>query len=239
MEFTLAAITLGFLGSLHCVGMCGPISMALPVVKPGKWHRILAILVYNAGRISTYAFFGALFGMAGKLFVISGFQQALSITAGSLILLFLLFPKKITARIESSPTLFGWVSRVKDSLRQMFGTKSYYSLLSIGVLNGLLPCGLVYAAIAGAIATGSPQKGSLFMAAFGLGTLPAMLAAGSVIQAVSAGARAKIRQAVPVFVAIMACMLIVRGLNLGIPYLSPQFKHDENHIITPDCGHKN
>lgn len=238
MEYTLAAITLGFLGSLHCIGMCGPISMALPMVRPGKWARLLGVLVYNAGRISTYAFFGALFGMAGKLFVITGYQQALSIAAGAFILLFLLFPKKITARLENSPALFGWVNGLKNNLRELFGTKTYFSLLSIGVLNGLLPCGLVYAGIAGAIATGSPVQGSAFMIGFGLGTLPAMLAAGSILQLISPQARARVRKAVPVFVGIMACMLIMRGLNLGIPYLSPQFKHDENHVVT-DCGHKN
>ena len=95
------------------------------------------------------------------------------------------------------------------------------TLLLFGLLNGLLPCGLVYAALAGAAATGGPLGGALFMAAFGLGTIPAMLAVSLAGRLITAPWRARFQRAVPVAMAVLAVLFIVRGLSLGIPYLSP------------------
>ena len=236
MDFLLAALSLGFLGSFHCIGMCGPIALALPLGRESKLKRVAGGIIYNAGRICTYGFFGLLFGLLGKGFVIGGYQQGLSIALGVLILITLLFPTRLSSDIGLTKVIFPYVSKVKSLLGSLFKQKSFESLFLIGVLNGLLPCGLVYLGVAGAIATGDAAKGSLFMMMFGLGTLPAMLFVSMASNAVSVEWRNKIRKAVPVFVGIMACVLILRGMNLGIPYVSPELSKTD--CTKHSCCHK-
>lgn len=222
MEVWIAALSLGFLGSFHCVGMCGPIALALPVRSSNKLVRMGGALIYNSGRTFTYAIFGGMFGLLGKGFVIGGYQQALSIALGVIILVGLLMPKSWTSIFSMLPIVNPFVSKLKSALGYLFSLGSLPSLFSIGMLNGLLPCGLVYMAVAGAIATGDMWRGSLFMAVFGWGTVPAMMLVTMAVGAFNLQWRSRIRQAVPVFVGLMACVLILRGLNLGIPYLSPE-----------------
>ncbi len=236
MEFLLAALSLGFLGSFHCIGMCGPIALALPMGRESKFKRIAGGIIYNIGRITTYGIFGLLFGLLGKGFVIGGYQQGLSIALGVLILFGLLFPSRLSSDIGLTKVIVPFISKVKSLLSKLFRQRSFASLFLIGVLNGLLPCGLVYLGVAGAIATGDAAKGSLFMMMFGLGTLPAMLFVSMASNAVSVEWRNKIRKAVPVFVGIMACVLILRGMNLGIPYVSPELSKTD--CTKHSCCHK-
>lgn len=236
MEFLLAALSLGFLGSFHCVGMCGPIALALPLNKTSKFARVVGGLIYNSGRILTYSLLGIIFGLLGKSFVIAGYQQLLSIVLGVLILLIVFLPESAIKKFRVSSTLFSMVGQLKSKLASLFQQKNYTSLFFIGLLNGLLPCGLVYLGIIGAIATGEALKGAAFMAVFGLGTTPAMLGIALISNSISLNVRNRIRKAVPVFVVLMAAMLIVRGLNLGIPYLSPQF--DKQDCSKHTCCHK-
>ena len=236
MEFLVAAISLGFLGSFHCVGMCGPIAMALPLGRETQFKRITGTLLYNLGRVTTYGVLGLLFGLLGKGFVIGGYQQGLSIVLGVLILLTLLFPKQLSSETRLTKAILPWVYTVKSLLGNLFKKTSYPSLYLIGVLNGLLPCGLVYLGVAGAIATGEAWKGSLFMMVFGLGTLPAMFFVSMASSAISLDWRNKIRRAVPVFVGLMAFVLILRGLNLGIPYMSPELSKTD--CTKHSCCHK-
>ena len=236
MEFLLAAISLGFLGSFHCIGMCGPIAMALPLGRENKFKQITGGLVYNAGRIFTYSVFGLLFGLLGKGFVIGGYQQILSITLGVIILIGLLLPAKLSSQFGLTKVIAPMINNVKSLLSKLFKQKSFASLFSIGVLNGFLPCGLVYLGVAGAIAIGDVWKGSLFMMFFGLGTLPVMWFVSLAGNIISLEWRNNMRRAVPVFVAVMACMLILRGLNLGIPYVSPEMSRTDCTKHT--CCHK-
>ena len=236
MEILLTAITLGLLGSLHCVGMCGPIALALPVVKNNSFARVTGIFTHNAGRVFTYSILGLMFGLLGKTFIIAGYQQALSITLGVLILLVVLLPGRYIQNFNFFAGLYKPVSKLKSALGKLFVTKTYGSLFSIGVLNGLLPCGLVYTAIAGAIAVAAPLKSSLFMAFFGLGTVPAMLGLSLAGQRVSIDLRNKFKKVVPVFVTAMAVLLIMRGMNLGIPYISPEL--DKNNCTVHRCCNK-
>ncbi len=237
MEFLIAAISLGFLGSFHCIGMCGPIALALPLGRESAFMRVSGGITYNAGRIFTYGIFGWLFGLLGKSFVIGGYQQTLSITLGVIILLTVLFPAKLSSGIGLTKVMLPIVTKLKSLLGKLFSKKSFSSLFFIGVLNGLLPCGLVYLGIAGAIATGGVWKGSLFMMFFGIGTLPAMLAVSLAGNIISVEWRNKIRKAVPVFVVVMACLLILRGLNLGVPYVSPEL--GKTDCTEHSCCHKN
>lgn len=236
MEFLVAAISIGFLGSFHCIGMCGPIAMALPVGRETKFKRVAGGVVYNLGRVFTYGVFGLLFGLLGKGFVIGGYQQILSITIGVIILLSLLLPAHATSFFGLTKVILPIITKVKSLLSNLFKQKSFASLFLIGVLNGLLPCGLVYLGVAGAIATGDAWKGSLFMMMFGLGTLPAMLFVSMATSAISLEWRSKVRRAVPVFVGVMACVLILRGMNLGIPYVSPELSKID--CTKHSCCHK-
>jgi uncharacterized protein len=226
------AISLGFLGSFHCVGMCGPIALSLPIGKLNPVQRFFSVLLYNFGRMFTYAVFGLIFGVLGKSFALFGFQQALSITLGSIILLGLLLPKKLLSKISLGSFVYYFFNKLKTKLSNLFSKEGKKTLFIIGILNGLLPCGLVYMAVAGAIATSDILKGSLFMAVFGLGTFPVMVALPYFGNRINLSFRKKIRKVVPVFLGAMAVLLIVRGLNLGIPYVSPQHKPNKSEIPT-------
>jgi uncharacterized protein len=218
--FLLAAISLGFLGSFHCIGMCGPIALSIPVKRSSPLNIVAGSLMYNVGRMTTYAAMGLLFGLLGQGFALAGWQNILSVSLGIIILVFLFLPK-LSWISKNRGLIFRLLEKLKFQLRKLFGIYALRSLLLIGLLNGLLPCGLVYLGIAGSIATGDTLKGALFMAAFGLGTLPGMMAITIVRDSISIHFREKIRKAIPVFVGLMATLLILRGLSLGIPYVSP------------------
>jgi sulfite exporter TauE/SafE len=235
MEWIIAALTMGFIGSFHCIGMCGPIALALPVGHFSNSNKVAAILLYNFARVITYAAFGLLFGLIGQGFALAGFQQIMSVVIGSILLLIILFPYAWNKKIGISK----WnalINKVKMKFGLLFKQRSLSSLLYIGLLNGLLPCGLVYMAIAGSVAVANALKGSMFMALFGLGTIPAMFAVTMVKDLISLNIRNKIQKAVPVFVGIMAILLILRGLNLGIPYISPKVQQAE--CTTMSCCKK-
>jgi len=231
MELIIAAISLGLLGSFHCIGMCGPIALALPVHQYSPLKKYLGIFLYNLGRVTTYSFLGAIFGLLGQSFFLGGFQQALSITIGVLLLLsVILTNSKSLNSTKGLAFLYTFINSVKNQLGNLFNKKGLHFIFLIGLLNGLLPCGLVYLGIAGAIATGHYIKGAEFMFYFGIGTVPIMYAVAFLGQFITVKYRNHIRHAMPYVVSLMAVMLIVRGLNLGIPYLSPQFEK-ENHKI--------
>lgn len=234
----LAALTLGFLGSFHCIGMCGPIALALPLNRTNAFTKASGSIVYNLGRMITYALFGGLFGLLGQSMAIAGYQQVLSIVLGVLILILVLLPGSVAGRMRVTCFIYSYVGKVKTSLGKLFRKSSYSSLFLIGTLNGMLPCGLVYLGIAGAIATGSALSGSMFMAAFALGTLPAILGVSLAGSMISVNLRSKMRKAVPVFVGIMALMLILRGMNLGIPYLSPRMEATVEGCVKHSCCHR-
>lgn len=231
MTFIWAAITLGFLGSFHCVGMCGPIALALPLNHNSLSSKITGALLYNVGRMFTYALLGSLFGLLGQSVVIAGYQQALSITLGVIILIMVLLPSSAYGRFKITALIYSYIGKLKQKLGSLFKKRSYSSLFFIGTLNGLLPCGLVYLGITGAIATGGSLEGALFMAMFGLGTLPAMFVLGMLGNSISINFRNKINKAIPIFVVAMALLLILRGMNLGIPYISPEMSASK-----PECS---
>lgn len=236
MEFLLAALSLGFVGSFHCIGMCGPIALALPLHNESRLKQIAGGITYNLGRIVTYGIFGLLFGLLGKGFIVAGYQQALSITLGVLLLALILFPQRYATKFTLTKVIYSAISKIKSSLGNLLKQKSLMALFSIGFLNGFLPCGLVYLGVAGAIATGDSVNGSLFMMAFGAGTLPAMLFVSLASRFISIDFRNKARKAVPVFVVLMAMVLIMRGMNLGIPYLSPEMSKTD--CTKHSCCHK-
>ena len=218
MSLLIAAFVMGGIGTLHCVGMCGPLALSLPVVNTNNTSRFFSTLLYNMGRVITYSVLGAIIGIAGTTFAFFGYQQWLSVIIGVLILLFLLFPKNKFSKRNALSIL---LEKIRSKLGNLFFQKNYKSVFFIGLLNGLLPCGLVYMAIAGAVSTASVLKSSLFMAAFGLGTLPMMWSVAFFGGFINLKMRTGIKKLYPYIMFSMALLLIIRGLGLGIPYLSP------------------
>ncbi len=230
MQLILAAISLGLLGSFHCIGMCGPIALALPVHHYSKFKKYLGIFLYNLGRIITYTFLGLLFGLLGQSFFLGGIQQVLSICIGLLLLLSVVFTNSKIFNSQRLGFIYSFINSVKIQLGNLFNKKGLHFLFFIGILNGLLPCGLVYLGIAGAIATGHFIKGAEFMFYFGIGTVPIMYAVAFFGQFITLKYRNQIRKAMPAVVVFMAIMLILRGLNLGIPYISPAFEKESREV---------
>jgi len=218
----LSALIFGLLGSFHCVGMCGPIAFLLPVDRTNNLKKTGQIFLYHFGRILAYSIIGLLFGLVGKSLNLFGMQQQLSIVIGLLMIVVVLIPVKTFNKYNFSKPLYKVISKIKNSLGKELKKKSSDTFLTIGFLNGFLPCGLVYMAVFGALASGSPSEGSLYMALFGLGTIPLMTSAIYLGNFLSGKARQHIRRTIPVFVLFMGCLFILRGMGLGIPYVSPK-----------------
>ncbi len=224
LEFYIAALIFGFFTSFHCIGMCGPIAIALPLKKNNWISKIISSLLYNFGRTITYGILGAIFGLLGKGFKMSGFQQWVSIAVGILMILSVLFPMMFKQKQYFDRIMYGFVGKMISAFRKLFQKSSYPSLFFIGLLNGLLPCGPVYAAIALAIVGGGVISGSIYMILFGIGTIPIMLSLNLIGHTISLSMRNKIRKIVPVFIVIIGLLFILRGLELGIPFISPPGK---------------
>jgi hypothetical protein len=228
----ITALVMGAMGSLHCIGMCGPLALSLPVTRLTPSGKMFATLLYNLGRTTTYAVLGALFGLLGLTFGLVGLQQSLSIAIGIIILIVLVWPKnKIVLNSNSRMQLF--FSRVRNKLGQLLKNEKYQSVYLIGLLNGLLPCGLLYMALAAGVATASVSKSILFMIFFGLGTLPLMWAFSFFGSFINLKSRQQLRKLVPVMFFFMACLLILRGLGLGIPFVSPAIQ--DNKAAAMEC----
>jgi len=222
----ISAFVLGLLGSFHCVGMCGPIAFMLPVDRTDSYKKTVQIAIYHFGRLISYSIIGFIFGLVGKGLYIFGLQQQLSIVIGLLMIVVVLIPYKTFNKYNFSKPLFKLISRVKSALGTALKKKTSDTFLTIGFLNGFLPCGLVYMALFAAITTGNTLQGSLYMLFFGLGTIPLMTTAIYFSQLLKGNIRQRIQKIIPVFVVLIGLLFILRGLGLGIPYLSPVPVHD-------------
>lgn len=214
-------MVLGLLGSLHCLGMCGPIAFMLPLDRESKVKKLIQLSIYHFGRLMAYALMGLVFGLVGKGLHLFGVQQKLSIGIGAIMIVLVLIPSKHLNSFKISKPIYLLVSRVKSRLGQELKKRTPDTFLTIGFLNGFLPCGLVYLALLGAIAMGTPWQGALYMALFGLGTVPLMTAAVYLSSFMAKGMKLRVQKLIPVFVFIIGALFILRGLGLGIPYLSP------------------
>ncbi|WP_299123677.1 sulfite exporter TauE/SafE family protein [uncultured Tenacibaculum sp.] len=216
----ISAIILGLLGSFHCIGMCGPIAFMLPVDRTNKVKQFFQITSYHFGRLFTYSLIGLLFGFLGKGFYFFGFQQQLSIVVGIVMILIILLPKTFQKYNFSKP-ISRLVMKVKSALGKELKKKGNDTFFTIGFLNGFLPCGLVYMAVFGALTTTSSLSGSLYMFLFGLGTIPLMTTMVYIGNFANVLVRKRIQQAIPYVVVFIGVLFVLRGLGLGIPYVSP------------------
>lgn len=216
-----SAFILGLLGSLHCIGMCGPIAFMLPVNRKNTILKISQVTVYHTGRLLAYALMGFVFGMAGTGISIFGQQQKLSIAIGVLMIVAVLTPVNLLRKFSISKPIYSIISKLKSKLGQQFKKKTFDTFFTIGFLNGFLPCGLVYMAIFASIATANALTSSLYMAVFGLGTIPLMTTAVYLGKFLNTKAKQRLQKVIPVFVVCIGVLFILRGLGLDIPYLSP------------------
>lgn len=217
-------LVIGFLGSLHCIGMCGPIALALPSGSFKSISFYAGRVLYNLGRVITYSCFGLFFGMLGKSlsFISIEFQQGVTIATGTVILLIVILPSTIKQKISNKFSFFNFTSKIKFYFSSLFKKGSISSLFFIGILNGFLPCGFVYVGLAGALVTGEVLSGIFYMVLFGIGTIPVMFGTSLAGNFISVKVRQKISKAIPFFAGLIALLFILRGLSLGIPYISPK-----------------
>jgi len=223
MEIALiiSAIGLGFASGFHCVGMSGPIALSMGLTKKQATNYYLQNLTYQFGRISTYAFLGAILGIIGQGFEMAGFQQYLTIAVGILLIIMALFSfggKDFASKI---PFISKFLFKVKSNLGSVLQKADYRSRFTTGILNGFLPCGMVYMALTASLASGGIWQGALYMALFGLGTLPFMFTVVLLGNLITQSFRMKVLKFVPLVMIILGGLFILRGLQLGIPYLSP------------------
>ncbi|HMP89245.1 MAG TPA: sulfite exporter TauE/SafE family protein [Kiritimatiellia bacterium] len=217
-----AALMLGLVTGLHCVGMCGPLALALPAAGEKRAAYIVGRVMYNLGRAVTYTVMGLIVGMVGQSISLGGIQRQVSIAAGVFLLsiLFLLQTGQLNRLLEITG-IMRIFARLQKLWAKHFHRRSAIGLFLLGLINGLLPCGPVYVALAAAAATGNVLLASAFMFVFGIGTFPMMLAVSLAGKLVQLPLRRKMQKLASVSAAIVAVLLIVRGLALGIPYLSP------------------
>lgn len=218
----LSAIALGFASGFHCIGMCGPIALSMGLTKKQATNFYLQNLTYQFGRIATYSLLGAILGIIGEGFEMAGFQQYLTIIAGILLIVMALFSfggKDFASRI---PFLSKFLFSVKSNLGRLLQKADYRSRFTTGLLNGFLPCGMVYMALTASLAAGGVWQGASYMALFGLGTLPFMFAVVLAGNLMNQAFRVKVLKAVPVIMIVLGGLFILRGLELGIPYISPR-----------------
>lgn len=218
----LSGLILGFAGSLHCVGMCGPLSLALPTGHLTGAMKLFSLFVYQLGRVVMYSFLGLLFGFVGRGIYIAGFQQWFSISLGIFVLMLatFYFLKENFMHLSFLNRFYAAVSRfIGNIIRNNTGLSGF---LLLGMANGLLPCGMVYIALAATLSFYKVYQSVGFMAMFGAGTLPAMMLAAYSLQTFNLQLKKVFKRSIPFFIAGAGIILILRGMNLGIPFISPQ-----------------
>ena len=229
MMYYLSGFLVGIMGSLHCLGMCAPLSMVM-----GNKKFLKGKLIYNSGRVVTYAILGLFVGLLGQLIAYGGLQQVLSVFAGLFLLTFAVMPylaKKIESGSSLASKLVIWL---KSKMGLFLKKPGYSSSFTVGMLNGILPCGLVYLALAGAALAGSMEGGMVYMIFFGLGTFPMMLLAASIGKFFQQKFSFNLIKIYPYFLAVLGIFFIIRGLDLGIPMVSPSLLMGADASIT-DC----
>ena len=230
------AFFVGFFGSLHCIGMCGPIAIALPVPDSSNLSFFFGRILYNLGRVVSYSLLGALFGLVGQRIALAGAQQVVSIALGLIIIIAVLMPQRQKNYFVQHSLVQKIVQPLKTNIGLLFKKGTFSSMFTIGVLNGFLPCGFVYIGLAGAIASGDAISGAAVMFLFGVGTIPAMFTATVFGKYINIGIRTKLRKATPYLAMILAVLFILRGMNLGIHYISPKISK-QNEFSTDGHSH--
>jgi len=219
MSFLPLAFLMGFLGSLHCAVMCGPIVLGLPLNKQGNWQNITQVFLYQIGRILIYTILGFLVGWVGSAFSVFARQETISLVIGILLIAFTIL--QLSGRYVNS------FQRLQNKLvlpiSKLMGKVFKLPLWGFfaGMLNGLIPCGMVYLALATALNSATSQSGAAFMLLFGLGTSPLMLFISLAGIYLKKYIRFNSQKLMPWFALFIGALFILRSANLGIPFISP------------------
>lgn len=234
----LLALSMGFIGSLHCLGMCGPIALIVPSAFKGSWGRALSGLIYNTGRGVTYAMMGMILGGLELSFSLFKWQQGLSIAAGIFMIIAALIPNSLNY-LGNTRVTASFLNKVKQWMSAFLGKKTPAGIFGIGIVNGLLPCGLVYVALAGSLSLPGVGESAAFMFLFGLGTFPMMSGIHLIGDGITIKFRKRLSRFVPYFIALLGVVFILRGMGLGIPYLSPSMDphSGDKHCTMPSHRH--
>lgn len=219
--FVAAAVALGVAGSLHCAGMCGPIAASLPAASSPRWRFLFGRAAYNLGRVSTYTALGAIVGLGGSAVALAGYGRLLSVVSGAMMILLAVAQLVFHRSVPVPAVLLRLTMPLRKRLGQLLQRHDMLALFGIGLLNGMLPCGLVTAALAGAAGAGSPMSAAAFMAVFGLGTTPMMAALAVGLPLATDRWRSRLRVAAPIIALVMGGIITIRGMGLGIPMVSP------------------
>lgn len=200
--FLWSGFVVGLFGSLHCIGMCGPIALAVPRFP----------LSYNLGRVITYSILGLGMGLAGSVVRLTGLQQGLSIATGVVLILAAIYTLN-KHRFASKMKMPSLPSFLSSKMKPLWQGKTRFHMLAIGMLNGILPCGFVYVGLAGALTVADPLNSTLYMTLFGLGTVPAMLAMTVAGMKLSGVVRSRIRTAMPWLAILLGILMVLRGME--------------------------
>jgi sulfite exporter TauE/SafE len=236
MFYYLTAVTIGLMGSLHCVGMCGPIAMAVPLNNHGQGYRILGSFNYLLGKAITYSLLGLFSGTFAKMIELTGFQRYMSLFTGVLILLIFMLQKFGNGIFGLERLNYQWVALLKQQFNKFLKEKNLLSAFLIGLVNGVLPCGLVYIALAGAVGAGGWSQSMFYMFLFGFATMPLMFVLMIFKGKLSSSYKGLFQKISPAFTIILATLLIIRGLNLGIPYFSPKVNSVKQKVSIECCS---
>jgi len=230
MQILWAAFLLGMAGSMHCLIMCGPL-ISMSSSRYGNLGQGFGTIIYQMGRIISYLIIGLVFGMIGQFLSLLFYQQLLSVISGILLLIWALSYFIPAGNRFSSGILKIWSRTTSGLFSRLWKHKTVASVLGLGILNGFLPCGLVYLAASASLSQGSISYSLMFMLLFGLGTLPAILGLIVSKNLFPAQWRFPVRKLTPYFLLVIGSLFVLRGLDLNIPYISP-------HIVQVQSGHK-
>ena len=235
----IPAFILGVISNLHCLGMCGPIALAIPLNRSSKSAMLFGILQYHLGRVLVYVILGYIVGYIGMGIKLFGVLQAISIIAGIGIIIYA-WRNKLTFFKNPFTSSLRHTSLLSRSMGKIMRSESPVKLFLLGALNGLLPCGMVYTALITAVVLGTPILSATSMLAFGLGTLPGLVAFSLFAQQLGNPIRSKINRYLPYLITVVGLLIILRGMNLNIPYISPKVSFsEEKKEVVMDCCHKN
>lgn len=226
------ALLMGLTGSLHCAGMCGPIIWVMPFQRLSGFKKWLGIGLYHFGRITVYALLGLVLYSFKSLFQ-PQVQQYISIVLGAMLLvlgILSFFPTRFSVKLP-------WTGFVQNKLGAFMGHPSVFSLFVTGMLNGLLPCGLVYMALSATVMAPTVLNSMMLMYTFGLGTVPMMVALTVIKDRARIMHAVHFRKFVPVVMLLFGSLFVLRGMNLGIPYISPKVMVEQNEVKA-QCCHK-
>lgn len=228
----ITGFILGLTSNFHCVGMCGPIALAIPLDRSSKVNTLFGALLYNSGRVFTYGILGVVVGSVGLTIETMGLLQWLSIIAGILMIVYAW--RKYIHFVHPALKFEGVNRFVSKGIGKLLKVKSTWKLAPMGMLNGILPCGMVFAGLFNAAIAGDMLSGGLSMIAFGVGTLPMMLAVTFFAGRLNSQLRLKFSSFVPYLLSVVGLLIILRGMNLGIPFVSPKLNVAKEQNLTVD-----